>query len=168
MLDLVRFLTGEEYTRFTAQNGTFVFDRRSTDPAKNGEREAVDVDDYAHYFANTTSGIAASFEISRNAFGRGNFQHIEIYGDRGALTYELEDDDYLEICEGADEGSHTFRRLEIPQKYHVSQMQCFIDRLHGDESGLAATVADGYEDMLELDEIIRSSDEGITVIHKQQ
>ena len=47
-------------------------------------------------------------------------------------------------------------------------MQCFIDRLHGNESGLAATVADGYEDMLELDEIIRSSDEGITVIHKQQ
>ena len=168
MLDLVRFLTGEEYTRFTAQNGTFVFDRRSVDPAKNGKREPVDVDDYAHYFAETADGIAASFEISRNAFGRGNFQHIEIYGDRGALTYELEDDDTLEICEGADEGSHTFRRLEIPQKYHVSQMQCFIDRLHGDETGLAATVADGYEDMLELDEIIRSSDEGIAVKHIQQ
>ncbi len=168
MLDLVRFLTGEEYTRFTAQNGTFVHDRRSTDPEKQGQREPVDVDDYAHYFANTTGGIAASFEISRNAFGRGNFQHIEIYGDRGALTYELEDDDFLEICEGADEGSHIYRRLEIPPKYHVSQMQCFIDRLRGDEYGLAATVADGYEDMLELDEIIRSSDEGITVIHKQQ
>ena len=116
MLDLVRFLTGEEYARFTAQNGTFVCDRRSIDPAKNGEREAVDVDDYAHYFAQTTGGIAASFEISRNAFGRGNFQHIEIYGDKGAMIYELEDDDFLEICEGADESSHTFRRLEIPEK----------------------------------------------------
>ncbi len=168
MLDLVRFLTGEEYTRFTAQNGTFMFERRSAEPAKNGEKEPVDVDDYAHYFAITTGGIAASFEISRNAFGRGNFQHIEIYGDRGALIYELEDDDFLEICEGADEGSHTFRRLEIPEKYRVSQMQCFIDRLRGEEYGLAATVADGYEDMLELDEIIRSSDEGITVNHKQQ
>ena len=168
MLDLVRFLTGEEYERFTAQNGTFVYDRRSIDPAKNGAREAVDVDDYAHYFAQTTGGIAASFEISRNAFGRGNFQHIEIYGDKGAMIYELEDDDFLEICEGTDEGSHTFRRLEIPEKYHVSQMQCFIDRLNGSEAGLCATVADGYEDMLELDEIIRSSEEGITVKHMQQ
>ncbi len=168
MLDLVRFLTDEEYTRFTAQNGTFVLDRRSMDPSKDGVREPVDVDDYAHYFAQTTGGIAASFEISRNAFGRGNFQHIEIYGDRGALIYELEDDDSLEICEGADENSHTFRRLEIPQKYRVSQMQCFIDRLRGDEYGLGATVADGYENMLELDEIIRSSEEGITVNHMQQ
>ncbi len=168
MLDLVRFLTGEEYTRFTAQNGTLVKTRRSVDPAKNGAHEAVDVDDYAHFFAETTGGIAASFEISRNAFGRGNFQHIEIYGDRGALIYELEGDDWLEICEGADEGSHTFRRLDIPEQYHVSQMQCFIDLLRGDESGLCAAVADGYENMLELDAIIRSSDKGITVIHKQQ
>ena len=168
MLDLVRFLTGEEYTRFTAQNGTFVRERRSADPAKNGEREPVDVDDYAHFFAETNGGIAASFEISRNAFGRGNFQHIEIYGDRGALIYELDGDDHLEICEGADEGSHTFRRMEIPEKYRVSQMQCFIDRLRGDEYGCAATVADGYENMRALDNIIRSSEAGITVVHKQQ
>lgn len=168
MLDLVRFLTDDEYTRFTAQNGTLVSDRRSADPAKNGARESVDVDDYAHFFAQTAGGIAASFEISRNAFGRGNFQHIEIYGDRGALIYELEDDDVLQICEGIDEGSHTFRTLEIPEKYRVSQMQCFIDRLRGEEYGLAATVSDGYEGMLALDEIIRSSVEGITVDHIRQ
>ena len=165
MLDLVRFLTADEYTLFTAQNGTFMTERRSADPAKNGARETVDVDDYAHYFAGTQSGIAASFEISRNAFGRGNFQHIEIYGDRGALVYELEDDDFLCICEGADEGTHTFRRMEIPEQYFVDQMQCFLDRLRGDEHGLCATVADGYEDMLELDEIIRSSENGTAVRH---
>ncbi len=168
MLDLVRFLTDDEYTCFTAQNGTLVPERRSVDPAKNGIREPVDVDDYAHFFAQTEGGIAASFEISRNAFGRGNFQHIEIYGDRGALIYELEDDDSLQICEGSDEGSHTFRTAEIPDKYRVSQMQCFIDRLRGDEYGLAATVSDGYEGMLALDEIIRSSDEGHCVKHMRQ
>ncbi len=165
MLDLVRFLTGDEYADFTAQNGTFMWERRSADPAKNGVMEAVDVDDYAHYFATTVGGIATSFEISRNAFGRGNFQHIEIYGDKGTLIYELEDDDFLQICEGADEGSHTFRTLEIPASYRVSQMQCFIDRLYGDEYGLGATVTDGYEDMLALDEIICSSKEGIRVKH---
>ncbi len=165
MLDLVRFLTGDEYADFTAQNGTFMYKRRAVDPTKNGVLEHVDVDDYAHYFATTKGGIAASFEISRNAFSRGNFQHIEIYGDKGALIYELEDDDFLQICEGADEGSHTFRTLEIPREYHVDQMQCFIDRLRGKEYGLCATVADGYEDMLALDEIIRSSDEGVRVIH---
>ena len=166
MLDLVRFLTQDEYTRFVAQNGTFLFERRSVDPAKNGALEPVDVDDYSHYFATTKGGIAASFEISRNAFSRGNYQHIEIYGDKGVLVYELENEDTLDICEGADEGSHTFRRMEIPQKYRVDQMQCFLDRLKGEEYGLAATVADGYEDMLEVDEIIRSSDEGIAVDHE--
>jgi len=163
MLDLVHFLTGEEYTRVVAQNGTFTYERKSIDPAKNGAREPVDVDDYSHYFVTTENNIAASFEISRNAFGRGNFQHIEIYGDKGALIYELENNDFLEICEGADEGSHTFRRLEIPAKYFVDQMQCFINRINGDESGLCATVADGYHDMIEVDAIIRSSDEGIAV-----
>ena len=163
MLDLVHFLTGEEYTRVVAQNGTFTYERKSIDPAKNGAMEPVDVDDYSHYFVTTENNIAASFEISRNAFGRGNFQHIEIYGDKGALIYELENNDFLEICEGADEGSHTFRRMEIPAKYFVDQMQCFIDRINGDESGLCATVADGYHDMIEVDAIIRSSDEGIAV-----
>lgn len=164
-LDLARFLTGDEYDTFTAQLGTFVPKRRSIDPAKNGALEDVDVDDYAHYFATTKGGAAMSFEISRNAFGRGNYQRFEIYGDKGALVYELEDTDTLDICEGADENSHTFRRMEIPEKYRVDQMQCFIDRLHGDEYGLCATIADGYEDMLEVDEIIRSSDEGIAVKH---
>lgn len=163
MLDLVHFLTGDTYARFVAQNGTFMHERRSIDPAKNGALEKVDVDDYAHYLAVTKGGIAASFEISRNGFGRGNFQHIEIYGDKGALIYELENGDFLEICEGADENSHTFRRMEIPQQYFVDQMQSFIDRIHGNERGLCADVFDGYADMLELDAIIRSSDEGVAV-----
>lgn len=165
MLDLVRFLTQQEYTCFTAQNGTFVHERRSADPAKNGAPEAVDVDDYAHFFAQTTGGIAASFEISRNAFGRGNYQQIEIYGDRGALIYTLDGDDTLSICEGADEISHRFRQMEIPETYNVSQMQCFVDRMRGDESGLGATVSDAYEGMCAMDEIIRSSECGITVKH---
>ncbi len=166
-LDLARFLTQDEYDHFTAQLGTFMKQRRSIDPAKQDALEDVDVDDYAHYFAVTKGGIAMSFEISRNAFARGNYQRFEIYGDRGALIYRLEDTDSLDIAEGADESTHTFRQMDIPETYRVEQMQCFLDRLRGKEYGLCATVADGYEDMLELDEIIRSASEGVTVVHKQ-
>ncbi|NLE12865.1 MAG: Gfo/Idh/MocA family oxidoreductase [Clostridiales bacterium] len=161
MLDLVRWITGDEYREISAQNGTFVFDRRSVDPDKNGIREPVDVDDYSHTLALTEGGIAATFEITRNGFARGNYQRVEIYGDLGGLVYELEDTDVISGCFGA-EGSRTrkFERLEIPEKYRVSQIQSFFNRVKGLCDNDAATVEDGYRNMLLLDKIIESSDTG--------
>lgn len=161
MLDLVRFMTGEDYVEFVAQNGTFVHQRKSPDPDKKGTMEPVDVDDYSHYFATTASGVGASFEISRNCFGRGNFQRIEMYGDKGAMVYELEREDSLCVCfEKDQEENCRFDRVPIPVKYRADQMQIFIDIVKGHKRNGGASVEDGYINQLDLDAVLRSAKSG--------
>lgn len=159
MLDLVRFMTGEEYVNFVAQNGTFVKERRSPDPAKKGVMEPVDVDDYSHYFALTEGGIATSFEISRLCFGRGNCQRIEIYGDKGALVYELEREDSLSVCFEKDQESNCrFDRVAIPEKYWNNQMQTFFNIVNGKKRHPGATIEDGYLNQVHLEAVQKASD----------
>ena len=161
MLDLVRFMTGEDYTEFVAQNGTFVHERKSADAKKKGVMEPVDVDDYSHYFATTSGGIAASFEITRNAFGRGNCQRIEIYGDKGAMVYELEREDSLSVCfEKDQEENCRFDRVAIPVKYRTDQMQTFLNIVKGKKREPGASVEDGYINQIHLDAIFRASESG--------
>jgi len=169
MLDLVRFMTGEDYVGFVAQNGTFVNERRSPDPAKNGILEPVDVDDFSHYFAMTTGGIATSFEISRFCFGRGNCQRIEIYGDTGAVVYELEREDSLSVCLDQDQvRNNRFDRVPIPDKYRHDQMQTFINLVNGKKRHPAATVEDGYRNQIYLAAVQKASDTGRSISIKVQ
>lgn len=164
MIDLVRFITDSNYVNVTAQLGTFMFERRSADPSKSGVMEKVDVDDYSHYMALTDTGIATSFEITRNGFGRGNYQRVEVYGDEGALIYGLEHTDTLEICKGDEARKKCeFSKLDIPEKYNVDQMQCFFDLINGNSSNLTATIEDGYLNQIMLDSIIESSEKGMRI-----
>lgn len=93
--------------------------------------------------------------ISRFAYGRGNYQRIEVYGTKGALVYSLEEEDTL-LVKMAEQGDEQFRELPIPDTFKVNQMQAFFDLLNGKEDGLDATIEDGYINQLTLDSIIES------------
>ena len=160
MLDLVRFIIDEEYIDFTAMNGTFTRER-SVINGKPGETGVVDVDDYSHFFATTSGGIATSFEISRNCTGRGNYQRIEIYGDKGAIVYEAEHEDSLSVCLEPDQlNRKRFDRIPIPVKYKADQMQTFFNMVKGRKSFPGATIADGYMNQVYLDAVKRSAKSG--------
>ena len=108
-----------------------------------------------------TGGISATFQISRFAYGRGNYQRMEIYGEKGALVYHLDREpgkDELEIATDETDGIYT--SMEIPQEMQVSQMQCFADLLAGHDDGLNATVDDGVISEKLLDGILQASAEG--------
>lgn len=153
-LDLVQFVTGQQYTRVSAHLGTIVKERTLPDGSGMGD---VDVDDFSNILAAMDGGISATFQISRFCRGRGNYQRMEIYGDKAALVYHLDREpgkNELEICEEATGDKYV--PMEIPQQYYVSQMRCFGDEMQGQGDGCNADIAVGVRNQHLLDTIIRA------------
>ena len=161
-LDLVRFVTEKEYTKIVSHADTYVKQRRL--PCGGGFGQ-VDVDDFCNYLAQMEDGISASFQITRFAFGRANYQRMEVYGSKGALIYTLDGDipnaDELEICIGNAAGeTKTFTKVNrFPQQYRADQMQSFADIIAGRGDGLAATIEDGRINQHVCDAVITSFEE---------
>lgn len=159
MIDLVKFMTGDEYTSITADNGTFIHERKS--PAGDGEMLPVDVDDYSHFLTSTENGIAGVFEITRFANARGNYQRVEVYGEKGGLVYSLDAGEPLEITYKSEGGG--YHRLDVPAEYNVGQMQTFIDIVNGKDRHGAADIFDGHRAQLMLEAIERSGESGAKI-----
>ncbi|MDQ6419792.1 Gfo/Idh/MocA family oxidoreductase [Paenibacillus sp. LHD-117] len=154
ILDLHRFLVGET-TSVVGHGDTIVRERDKLDGSGKGE---VDVDDFCHVLGRMENGISSSMQISRFAYGRGNYQRIEVYGSKGSLVYNLEAEDTLEANFEDEEGD--FRFLDVPESYKSDQMQAFFDLLKGKDDGLNATIEDGYINQRTIDAIIESFSEG--------
>ncbi|MCL2056245.1 MAG: Gfo/Idh/MocA family oxidoreductase [Oscillospiraceae bacterium] len=158
-IDLIRFITGKEYLSVCGQTATVLKERR----LDGGGVGKVDVDDLANYFADMEGGICASFLISRLAFGRGNYQRLEIYGSKGALVYKLDEEpgvNSIEVCIGEPQrDTHTFTRLPVPRQYFADQAQSFADILSRKGDGLAADLEDGHRAQLAADAVLVSAQE---------
>ena len=161
-LDLVRFVTNKEYTRVVGHTGTYVHERPLLDGKGVGQ---VDVDDFSNYMADMEDEISVSFQITRFAYGRGNYQRMEIYGSEGAIVYSLDATpagiDEIEVCSGdINADAHVFNHLPIPQQYFCDQMQSFADIVNGTGDGLAANIQDGQANQHLLDAIVESAEKG--------
>jgi predicted dehydrogenase len=150
MIDLMRFITGREFTRLTADYDTFIYKRPM--PGGSGGEADVTVDDYIDIAGQMEERIAANLSITRFAYSRGNYQRIEIYGGNGAVRYLLDAGNQLEIngCGLAD----SWETIPVPEQYKASQMQSFADILNGCGDGLAADMHDGWQTQKVLDAAI--------------
>ncbi len=162
-LDLVRFVTGKDYTAVVGHTGTYVKERRKPDGSGMG---AVDVDDFCNYLADMEDGISASFQITRFAFARGNYQRMELYGSEGAIVYTLDaepgEEDEISVCIGDPYSeARMYTRLPIPQRCRCDQMQSFADIVNGCGDGKAATVFDGQVNQHVVDAILESAEERV-------
>lgn len=101
-VDQVRYLTGHEVSAVNAMTQTFV-------PRRAGESgmEDVTVDDAAWSTMRTDRGAVVSLEVSRMASGRKNALEIEVYGTTGALRFDLESLNHLDV---ALDGAGAFSR----------------------------------------------------------
>jgi len=100
LVDLARFLTGEEVTRVHgAIAETFIKQRR--DPATGAPGDST-VDDCVLFLASFSGGATASFEATRLATGHHNGNVIELNGELGSLRFELEDMNVLWFFDGDD------------------------------------------------------------------
>lgn len=161
-LDLVSFVVGESYEKTAAHLDTILHERKKPDGSGMG---TVDVDDFSNILCAMTGGISASFQISRFAYSRGNYQRMEVYGEKGAFVYHLDRapgiDDELEIA--TDETKGLYTPLAIPESCRVDQMQSLADLILGRGDGLSATIEDGVVNQRLLDGILRASKTGAWV-----
>jgi predicted dehydrogenase len=118
LVDLARFLTGDEITGVSAISATFVEERPLPDGQGAGE---VTVDDAVVFSARFGSGALGSFEATRYASGRKNGLRIELNGSSGSLAFDLERLNELEFYDADDtDGGATagFRRVLVTEPEH--------------------------------------------------
>jgi predicted dehydrogenase len=97
-VDLARFLVGE-IKSVTAMLTTFIKERPlpgagaatfSAGESGSTETGEVTVDDASFMLAEFENGALGSFEASRFAGGRKNYNYFEIYGSKGSIIFNLE------------------------------------------------------------------------------
>lgn len=113
-IDQVMFLLGEAVTEVSGRLHTFVSSR----PGEHGP-EDVTVDDAAWATLSLTGGAIASVEVSRMATGQKNSLKLEIYGDHGALLFDLENLNELGFLDAtAPAREQGFRRILVNEPEH--------------------------------------------------
>jgi predicted dehydrogenase len=94
-IDTAMWLNGP-IARVTAKTETFVKERRH---AVSGEVEPVGIDDACMFLAEFANGSLGTFESTRCARGRKNFNTFELNGADGSLYFDLEEPEYLQYFE---------------------------------------------------------------------
>lgn len=117
-IDQVLFLLGDQVTEVSGRTHTFV-DRRPGASGPAGGLEEVTVDDAAWATLSLASGAVASVEVSRVATGRKNSLKLEIYGDKGALLFDLENLNELGFLDATEPvREQGFRRILVNEPDH--------------------------------------------------
>ena len=96
-------MTGLEFDEVSGVEQTFIKKR------KNGDGKGlldVDVDDALLFIAKMSNGALASFEATRAAAGRKNYNCIEINGTKGSIVWNFERMNELQVYTVDDEPRH--------------------------------------------------------------
>ncbi len=124
LIDTARFVMGAEFTEVIGLAETFIKKRpllADTDGGltgfkASGEMGDVTVDDVTAFLARFTNGATATFEATRLAPGRKNYNRWEINGEKGTIAFNLERMNEIEIYLTDDpqglQGFHTIQATE--------------------------------------------------------
>ena len=94
-IDTAMWLNGS-ITRVTAKTETFIKERKH---AVTGKMQKVTIDDACMFLAEFANGSMGTFESTRYARGRKNFNTFEMNGADGSLYFDLEEPEYLQYFE---------------------------------------------------------------------
>lgn len=126
-VDTAQWLIDSQISEVSGVLRTFVTERPSrTDVVGLGgtaddtaPRVPVTVDDAGAFTARFADGAMGVFEFSRMATGRRNANRIEVNGDRGAIAFDFERMNELEVYDAGDEaGVQGFRRVQATEAGH--------------------------------------------------
>jgi predicted dehydrogenase len=116
IVDLARYLTGDELAGVCALSETFVRERPLADGPGS---DTVTVDDAVVFTGRLASGALASFEVTRYATGRKNGLRVELNGSAGSLAFDLERLNELEFFDASGDGADNgFRRVLVTEGSH--------------------------------------------------
>ena len=116
IIDLARFLVGEP-AAVSARTATFIPQRRGAD----GTLTTVTVDDAFAAVVEFDNGALGTLEASRFARGRKNHNVIEINGEKGSLTFDMERLNELGVYlpeEEAPADAQGFRQVLVTESHH--------------------------------------------------
>lgn len=115
VIDLARYLIGE-FESIEAVTRTFVTGRPVA--AKSEKRERVDVDDAAWLNAKMQNSAQGTLFVTRFATGAVDDMNIQIYGERGALKFSLQDANVLQFFDAtAPASAQGWTRLPTGTQY---------------------------------------------------
>lgn len=131
-VDLARYLVGD-ISAVTGMAATFIPTRplpgadAATFTAGTGESSEsgpVTVDDASFFIAEFANGALGSFEVSRFAPGRKNYNYFEIYGSEGSILFNLERMNELQVFSRNDpahaQGFRTILATEAGQHDYIA------------------------------------------------
>ena len=126
-VDLAQYLVGS-ISSVSCLQKTFIKERPLADEKASatfsGKSEStktgeVTVEDCSLMMVEFKNGAVGSFEASRFATGRKNYNTFEIYGSEGSLTFCMERPNELEYCNRNDaEGEQGFRKILATDPSH--------------------------------------------------
>lgn len=155
LIDMASFLCGDFHS-VCGQTGIVVKERQKLD---SDEWAPVETDDYCNFLATLGDDIPASFTITRCALGNANTIRYEIYGNDGAISFDLNNPTVLAVCIGPiDKKANTLHTIPVPQEYVITQEQMFADLLNGVPCRYLPTVEDGLKCQKILDALLESSE----------
>ena len=181
ILDLLYYLLGD-FAAVNAALDTLIKQRPITAGAP--ETAPVDVDDIAFLHARLTDGTLGTVEISRMGTGATNDLTFEIFGDKGAIRFDLGEPAWLHVYDARDAdsplgGERGFRKIEAAGRYdgqrapdwtmspdfmrgHAECQYQFI-RAIWEDGPVSPSFADGLHIQRIMDAAERSSERGTWV-----
>jgi predicted dehydrogenase len=125
IIDLARWLVGE-ITEVCGMMTTFIKQRplpQEVDDRLGGQAGTqmgeVTVDDAATFLARFENGAIGTFEATRFALGRKNYNRFEINGSKGSIVFNLERMNELELYLETDPPStRGFRTIQVTESVH--------------------------------------------------
>ncbi|HZO88152.1 MAG TPA: Gfo/Idh/MocA family oxidoreductase [Chthonomonadaceae bacterium] len=105
LIDTARFVMGTEFAEVTGLAETFIKERPLLADTEGGlagftaseEKGRVTVDDVTAFLARFENGATGTFEATRLAPGRKNYNRWEINGEKGSIAFNLERMNELEV-----------------------------------------------------------------------
>ncbi|NJN96526.1 MAG: Gfo/Idh/MocA family oxidoreductase [Anaerolineales bacterium] len=126
-IDLARYLVGD-IKSVTGMTANFIKERPLPDEVAAGtfkagsvgkEKGEVTVEDAAFMVVEFENGALGSFEATRFAPGRKNYNHFEIYGSEGSLIFNLERMNELQYYSANDpDYAQGFRTILVTESVH--------------------------------------------------
>ena len=160
LIDLAQLLAGD-ITEVYATRSTVIKERRVIDGDKF---LPVTTEDTCYFMAEFKSGARGTFHITRCAIGNKNTIKYDVYGTRGAISFNLNSPDEIDICigEGDPKDLETVT-VKVPKEYELDQERAFVNAVLGNRDFLFPTLDDGASGQLVVDSIIKSADNRIPV-----
>lgn len=156
LIDMAELLAGK-ITAVCGFTDIIIKERKRLD---SEELAPVETDDYCSFICDMESGAKGNFTISRCSIGHPNTVKFDVFGTKGAISFELKNPNVLGVClDAVDLANEKIKIIDVPQEYFTTQEAEFIRMLNGESYKILPTIEDGLRSQKILDCIIKSANE---------